>query len=105
MREGLESLYKSINALAEALGAEPPPMPHSDSTTRLSAISVGGGPSTSAEAEGAEAPGGLFDDEDTRAFYESFPDLRAMVPAALLGGPAASGATAADGRADETDQR
>lgn len=28
---------------------------------------------------------GPFEDEDTRAFYESMPDLRAVVPAVLLG--------------------
>lgn len=31
------------------------------------------------------AAAGPFEDEDTRAFYESMPDLRAVVPAVLLG--------------------
>lgn len=33
-----------------------------------------------------EAPGnsGPFDDEDTRAFYESLPDVQALVPSVLL---------------------
>lgn len=31
------------------------------------------------------AAAGPFEDEETRAFYESLPDLRAVVPAVLLG--------------------
>lgn len=34
------------------------------------------------------AVAGPFEDEDTRAFYESLPDVRAVVPAVLLGGAA-----------------
>ena len=49
------------------------------------------------------AAAGPFEDEETRAFYESLPDLRAVVPAVLLGDkPAdeASNGFATDSAAD-----
>ena len=49
---------------------------------------------------------GLWDDEDTRAFYENLPDLRLLVPAVLLGtGPAAEGAAADGKEEDEADDK
>lgn len=39
------------------------------------------------------AAAGPFEDEETRAFYESLPDLRAVVPAVLLGDKAPDEAT------------
>ena len=35
--------------------------------------------------EGADLSTGPFEDEETRALYESLPDIRALVPALLLG--------------------
>ena len=32
-----------------------------------------------------ESAGGLFDDKDTRSFYETLPDLKAVLPAVLFG--------------------
>jgi len=48
------------------------------------------------------APLPLFEDPETRAFYESLPDLRAMVPAVLLGAaePPAPAPGAPDAAAD-----
>jgi len=43
------------------------------------AISLHG---TSGDDENA---GGLFDDKDTRTFYETLPDLMAVLPAVLFG--------------------
>lgn len=44
--------------------------------------------------------GGLFEDEDTRAFYEDFPDLHALLPAVTLEAAAAA-ATAGGGGSEE----
>lgn len=52
------------------------------------------------------AAAGPFEDEETRAFYESLPDLRAVVPAVLLGDKTpdeASNGVAADSTADTVD--
>ncbi|MED6152342.1 Regulator of nonsense transcripts upf2, partial [Stylosanthes scabra] len=59
LRKSYDHLYRNISSLAEALDMQPPVMP-----------------------EDAEP---VWDDEDTRAFYECLPDLRAFVPAVLLG--------------------
>lgn len=53
------------------------------------------------------AAAGPFEDEETRAFYESLPDLRAVVPAVLLGDKAPeepANGVAADITADTADQ-
>lgn len=46
------------------------------------------------------AAAGPFEDEETRAFYESLPDLRAVVPAVLLGDKPAD--EASDGPATDS---
>ncbi|PPS06853.1 hypothetical protein GOBAR_AA13793 [Gossypium barbadense] len=67
--------------LAEALDMQPPVMPEDSHTTRVTtgddASSTSGKESSNLEA--------IWDDDDTRAFYECLPDLRAFVPAVLLG--------------------
>ena len=53
--------------------------------------------------EKAEADSSVFDDEETRLFYLSLPNLRAMVPAVLLGEAATSDSTPGEEpQADET---
>ncbi|KAB2078714.1 hypothetical protein ES319_A06G183200v1 [Gossypium barbadense] len=68
-------------SLAEALDMQPPVMPEDSHTTRVTtgddASSTSGKESSNLEA--------IWDDDDTRAFYECLPDLRAFVPAVLLG--------------------
>jgi hypothetical protein len=58
--------------LAEALEMDPPVMPD-DGPTRVTTVVEG-----SSHGQGKEVPAmePVWDDEDTRSFYESLPDLR-----------------------------
>ncbi|XP_059628243.1 regulator of nonsense transcripts UPF2 [Cornus florida] len=82
LRKSYDQLYRGVSTLAEALDMQPPVMPEDGHTTRITtgedATSTGAGKDSSV----LEA---MWDDEDTRAFYECLPDLRAFVPAVLLG--------------------
>lgn len=60
------------DSLAEALDMQPPVMPE-DGHTRLTTGDDTSSPGTGKEASVAEA---LWDDEDTKSFYENLPDLR-----------------------------
>ena len=84
-RKAFEALLRGVSALAEALGRDPPAFPDDANVTRMAAAP--GEPGRGA----APAPGpedGPFEDDEQRSFYESLPELRAMVPAVLLGGAA-----------------
>uniref|UniRef100_M4BYF9 MIF4G domain-containing protein n=1 Tax=Hyaloperonospora arabidopsidis (strain Emoy2) TaxID=559515 RepID=M4BYF9_HYAAE len=76
-----EKLQTSVNALADALDREVPPLPvetKDDGSGRGEILVWEGG--------GREAGrGGPFDDEATRSFYEDLPDLLELVPAVVLG--------------------
>jgi regulator of nonsense transcripts 2 len=87
LKRSFELLLRGASALAEALGREPPSYPE-DAVTRLAAGAPGGevGRLDALGAAGAASDGGPFEDEEQRAFYESLPELRAMLPAVLLGG-------------------
>uniref|UniRef100_A0A6N2KTZ4 Uncharacterized protein n=1 Tax=Salix viminalis TaxID=40686 RepID=A0A6N2KTZ4_SALVM len=61
---------------------QPPVMPEDGHTTR---VTSGEDASSSAAGKDTNALEALWDDEDTSAFYECLPDLRAFVPAVLLG--------------------
>uniref|UniRef100_A0A6N2MRB5 Uncharacterized protein n=1 Tax=Salix viminalis TaxID=40686 RepID=A0A6N2MRB5_SALVM len=74
------SSYEKL--LAEALDMQPPVMPEDGHTTR---VTSGEDASSSAAGKDTNALEALWDDEDTSAFYECLPDLRAFVPAVLLG--------------------
>uniref|UniRef100_A0A6N2MA57 MIF4G domain-containing protein n=1 Tax=Salix viminalis TaxID=40686 RepID=A0A6N2MA57_SALVM len=65
------SSYEKI--LAEALDMQPPVMPEDGHTTR---VTSGEDASSSAAGKDTNALEALWDDEDTRAFYECLPDLR-----------------------------
>ncbi|KAJ4812115.1 Regulator of nonsense transcripts 2 [Rhynchospora pubera] len=80
-RKSYDQLLRNVSSLAEALEMDPPVMPD-DGPTRVTTVADG-----SSHGQGKEAPAmePVWDDEDTRAFYESLPDLRAFVPAVLLG--------------------
>ncbi|CAN6835437.1 unnamed protein product [Brassica oleracea] len=60
---------------------QPPVLPE-DGTTRLTA---GDEASSSTAVKDTSVPEPIWDDEDTKTFYECLPDLRAFVPAVLLG--------------------
>ncbi|CAL8462985.1 g2519 [Coccomyxa elongata] len=75
-----EALQKSLASLAESLEREMPALP--ETTTRFTGE---GGVSLVTRQEGEDLSTGPFEDEETRALYESLPDIRALVPALLLG--------------------
>ncbi|WJX29256.1 Regulator of nonsense transcripts upf2, variant 2 [Trifolium repens] len=81
LRKSYDHLYRNVSSLAEALDMQPPVMPEDGHTTRVTsgeeAVSSAAGKDSVVEP--------IWDDEDTRAFYECLPDLRAFVPAVLLG--------------------
>ena len=79
-RKGFEGLQRTTAALAEVLDRQLPELV--DSTTRIAASAAAEAGAASKEAE---QPQQVFEDEETRAFYQSLPDLRAVVPAMLLG--------------------
>ncbi|KAF4382282.1 hypothetical protein G4B88_011611 [Cannabis sativa] len=82
LRKSYDQLYRNISSLAEALDMQPPVMPEDGHTTRVTSGDDASSNSTGKDSSVLEA---IWDDEDTRSFYECLPDLRAFVPAVLLG--------------------
>ncbi|CAK7325553.1 unnamed protein product [Dovyalis caffra] len=82
LRKSYDHLYRNVSSLAEALDMQPPLMPEDGHTTRVTSGEDASSPAAGKDSSVLEA---LWDDEDTRAFYECLPDLRAFVPAVLLG--------------------
>ncbi|XP_019415175.1 PREDICTED: regulator of nonsense transcripts UPF2-like isoform X3 [Lupinus angustifolius] len=82
LRKSYDQLYRNVSSLAEALDMQPPVMPEDGHTTRVTS-----GEEATSSGAGKDSPVAepIWDDEDTRAFYECLPDLRAFVPAVLLG--------------------
>ncbi len=66
--------------LGEILGQHIPELKEDVETTRLKAAEA-----VAVAADAAPENESPFDDEDTRAFYEDFPVLRASVPACMFG--------------------
>ncbi|XP_010534438.1 PREDICTED: regulator of nonsense transcripts UPF2 [Tarenaya hassleriana] len=81
LRKSFDHLYRNISSLAEALDMQPPVMPE-DGTTRLTTVEDA---SSSGPPKDISVTEAIWDDEDTKTFYECLPDLRAFVPAVLLG--------------------
>ncbi|KAK7281415.1 hypothetical protein RIF29_09392 [Crotalaria pallida] len=82
LRKSYDQLYRNVSSLAEALDMQPPVMPEDGHTTR---VTSGEEANSSASGKDSSVVEPIWDDEDTRAFYECLPDLRAFVPAVLLG--------------------
>ncbi|CAN1174174.1 Regulator of nonsense transcripts UPF2 [Linum perenne] len=82
LRKSYDHLYRNVSSLAEALDQQPPVMPEDAHTTRVTSGEDASSPAAGKDSSSLEP---LWDDEDTRAFYECLPDLRAFVPAVLLG--------------------
>lgn len=72
--------FAQFHSLAEALDMQPPVMPEDGHTTRLTS----GEDASSPAAKDSSTAEALWDDEDTRAFYECLPDLRFVVLDALV---------------------
>ncbi|KAI9082787.1 hypothetical protein K1719_035244 [Acacia pycnantha] len=82
LRKSYDHLYRNVSSLAESLDMKPPVMPEDGHTTR---VTSGEEAASSAAGKDSSVVEAIWDDEDTRAFYECLPDLRAFVPAVLLG--------------------
>lgn len=82
LRKSYELLCRSVSSLAEAMDLQPPVMPEDGHTTR---VTTGEDNTSPAAGKDPQMPELIWDDDDTRSFYESLPDLRAFVPAVLLG--------------------
>nr|KYP46504.1 Regulator of nonsense transcripts 2 [Cajanus cajan] len=82
LRKSYDHLYRNVSSLAEALDMQPPVMPEDGHTTRVTSGEEG---ISSASGKDSSVVEPIWDDEDTRTFYECLPDLRAFVPAVLLG--------------------
>ncbi|KAG5006500.1 hypothetical protein JHK85_025042 [Glycine max] len=82
LRKSYDHLYRNISSLAEALDMQPPVMPEDGHTTRVTSGEDG---ISSASGKDSSVVEPIWDDEDARTFYECLPDLRAFVPAVLLG--------------------
>lgn len=78
-RKAYESLYRGLSTLAEALGRDMPELVE-DAFTRLGTHDSKSGHLQMNSDEAAP----VFEDPETRAFYEALPDLRSLVPAVLL---------------------
>lgn len=77
-----DKLQTSVNALADALDREVPPLPLLRDEDGMNGSLLLWESDGSSRAMRADSP---FDDEDTRAFYEDLPDLLELVPAVVLG--------------------
>lgn len=64
-----------FHSLAEALDMQPPVMPEDGHTTRVTSGEDASSPAAGKDSSALEA---IWDDEDTRAFYECLPDLRSV---------------------------
>lgn len=67
------SLHLGFLRFAEAVDTQPPVMPEDGHTTRVTSGDDGTSATTGKEAAVHEP---IWDDEDTKSFYESLPDLR-----------------------------
>lgn len=81
LRKSFDQLLRGVSSLAEAIDLQPPVMPDDGNTTRVT-MGTDVTPSSGKEPSVLEP---IWDDDDTKTFYESLPDLRAFVPAVLLG--------------------
>lgn len=95
-RKAYESLHRATAALAECLDK---PMPElvEDAFTRLSNAPA----AAQASSSGDDTALHVFEDVESRMFYESLPDIRSMVPAVLLGLPS----NAKGGQEAEADEK
>uniref|UniRef100_A0A0A9YP83 Nonsense-mediated mRNA decay protein 2 n=1 Tax=Lygus hesperus TaxID=30085 RepID=A0A0A9YP83_LYGHE len=71
MRNDLQSLLTSAETLAELLDQPLPPLPN------IGRPAEGGTPETE---EGSTPDGGIWEDEESRCFYQVFPNLRDYLP-------------------------
>jgi regulator of nonsense transcripts 2 len=72
LRKSFDQLLRGVSSLAEAIDLQPPVMPDDGNTTRVT-TGTDVTPSLGKEPSVLEP---IWDDDDTKTFYESLPDLR-----------------------------
>ncbi|CAL8086813.1 unnamed protein product [Calicophoron daubneyi] len=92
--------HESVTTLADLLDSDPPPdlssmIKEDPSTSEASA--------NEPEQADSTASSQLFEDEDTRLFYESLPDIKAMVPGILYKDSEQAKSSAAREKSEELD--
>jgi regulator of nonsense transcripts 2 len=81
IRKSYEKIMNNLSTLAELLNKDMPQLPEDSHTTR---IDSGTSLQNSVEKENPQVES-IWQDEDTRSFYENLPELRVLVPAVLFG--------------------
>lgn len=84
MTRAVERLTTGVQGLADLLGLSPPVLPTASSLSK-SGLQIVNTASSFTVREDGLVPGGIWDDEEERRFYEDLPDLSGIVPPTLLG--------------------
>lgn len=84
MIRAVERLTSGVQNLGDLLGLAPPTLPTA-ATLAKGGLQIVESQSSFTVRDDGPVPGGIWDDEEERNFYEDLIDLRAMVPAGLLG--------------------
>jgi hypothetical protein len=87
-RKSYEKLLNTTTTFSELVGKDLPELVEEHHTTRIASVTVdvGGVSKLDKDKEANALESSIWDDEDTKSFYENLPDLRILVPAVLLGG-------------------
>eukprot|EP01114_Cavostelium_apophysatum_P008182 TRINITY_DN2050_c0_g1_i2.p1 TRINITY_DN2050_c0_g1~~TRINITY_DN2050_c0_g1_i2.p1 ORF type:complete len:1232 (-),score=430.22 TRINITY_DN2050_c0_g1_i2:182-3877(-) len=81
LRKSFEKLLTNMTSLADILNKDMPALPEDVHTTRIESGAAAPAPVVTKE----QTHDSIFDDDDTRTFYENLPELRVLVPGVLLG--------------------
>lgn len=84
MTRAVERLTTGVQGLADLLGLAAPVLPTAASLSK-SGLQIVNTTSTFAVRDDGVVPGGIWDDDEERRFYEDLPDLIDLMPPALLG--------------------
>jgi regulator of nonsense transcripts 2 len=84
MTRAVERLTTGVHGLADLLALTPPVLPTAASLSKSGLQIVDSTSSFTVRDEGP-VPGGIWDDEEEKRFYEELVDLKQVVPSGLLG--------------------
>lgn len=84
MTKAVERLITGVQTLADLLGLAAPTLPTAATLSKSGLQIVDSGSSFQVRDDGP-VPGGIWDDEEEKRFYEELLDLKEQVPASLLG--------------------
>ncbi|EJT53100.1 hypothetical protein A1Q1_00107 [Trichosporon asahii var. asahii CBS 2479] len=84
MTRAIERLTGGVQGLSDLLGLPMPTLPTAASISK-SGLQIVDSASTFTVREDGAVPGGIWDDDEERRFYENLPDLQDLVPPSILG--------------------